>query len=330
MGIKLQSLKAESNLGLVDNMTDGASITTAVAEVQDGVESEMSVFSLQGLTAAEQARVDDLIEKINLRDSNSILNYGRNTQRKLGRFADTTLQSVLNCNVGIVSSSLERMVRLIDDFDKEIDSRSLLTTRKAQRQIKHLQAKYDVISRSLTEIQKELMNQEAILRVDIDLLSKMYDENLEYCKELTLYILAGRKKLEETHSELDALSVDFRDSFEQQIVDLELSRAICLSMAPQIRMIQRADERLVQKIQSSINNTIPLWKQNVATSVMIEGTSINLQMILNSNNEFYTAIADTNAENRAGERLKAEAAKHMSLCVGKIQQTMPRVAQQTC
>lgn len=244
-----------------------------------------TIQQIESLPEEDQRQIEDFAKQIDLHSNDLILRYGVKAQEKLTSFTDSALQGVKSRDLGEVGNLLTEMSVNIKGFNSAADNKFFGTIRSAKK----LRAKYTDVCTVLENVKKGLMGQHAMLLVDIKLLDQLFKQNLEYYKELTMYILAGKKRLEEIRNgELAELrktaetSITASDafayqdlenhcnSFEQQLSDLEITRAICLQTAPQIRLVQRTDEQLIRKIQSSINNTIPIWKQKIALALAIQ------------------------------------------------------------
>lgn len=242
------------------------------------------------LTPEEQAQVDAFVQQINLEDTNAILNYGAGTQKKLSEFSEKALSSVRTKDMGETGEMLTSLIAELKNFDVEEDEKGLKAFfKKSANKAMGLKAKYDKVETNVTTISNELEKHQVTLMKDIEVLDRMYDANLSYFKELSMYIEAGKKKLEETRSgrlvelqqkaEQSGLQEDVQaakdlasmcDRFEKKIYDLELTRTISLQTAPQIRMIQSSDTMMAEKIQSTIVNTIPLWKNQMVIALGIQ------------------------------------------------------------
>lgn len=300
--------------------------------VEDKVAREISetMQRLEKLTPEEQKQVADFSRQIDLHSTETILRYGENAQNKLESFADDALKSVTGRDVEEIGALLAKMSVSIKEFDDETDNKFLNLFRSAKKQIVVLRTKYAEVSDSLDRIKKELIGQRATLLVDISNLDKMYQQNLEYYKELTMYILAGRSKLEATRNgELQELKKqaeksgaqedaflykdlkDHCESFELQLHDLELTRAVCLQTAPQIRLIQKTDEQLARKLQSSAKNTIGIWKQKTAIALAIQHnedaseiqktvTDMTSQMLIDNAKKMHTSMVAATKEAERG------------------------------
>lgn len=264
--------------------------TEVVAQQDVFSEVNETLQAVAKLSPDEQRQIEEFAKQIDLHDSAVVMRYGEAAQSKLESFTDTALKGVSGHDVGEIGDLLSEMTVSIKDFNNQSSDKGLLNVfRSAKKKVEILRVKYTEISGTLERVKKDLLGQRTTLLVDIKTLDEMYEQNLEYYKELTMYILAGKQKLEQTRAgELQELKQkaeqtgtqedaflykDLQDqceSFEKQLYDLELTRSVCLQTAPQIRLIQQTDKQLAQKIQSSINNTIPIWKQKIAIALALE------------------------------------------------------------
>ena len=239
------------------------------------------------LTPEEQKAVDEFCDKIDIHNSNAILQYGVGAQKKLASFSENTLENVKTKDLDEVGNMLSDVVVELKGFDVEEEQKGFLGLfKKSGNKLASLKAKYDKAETNINKIASALESHQVQLLKDIALLDKMYELNLSYFKELSMYILAGKKKLEQVRStelvELlnrakasnlpeDAQAVKDLESqcdrFEKKIHDLELTRMVSIQMAPQIRMIQGSDSLMVEKIQSTLVNTIPLWKNQMVLAL---------------------------------------------------------------
>ena len=246
------------------------------------------------LTAEEQQMVDDFSEKIDLHDTNVILQYGAAAQKKIAAFSDAALEGVKTKDLGTVGNDVAALVTELKGFDVDGEETKgfLGLFKKKINDFNTLKARYDTTEANVDKITEVLENHQNQLLTDIVMLDKMYDSNLLYFKELTMYILAGKAKLqkeqETTLVELqraaqesglaeDAQKAnDFAaicDRFDKKLHDLELTRTVSMQMAPQIRLIQNSDTLMTEKIQSTINNTIPLWKNQMVLALGMSHSS---------------------------------------------------------
>ena len=239
------------------------------------------------LKPQEQAAVNELATKIDLSNSISILQYGTAAQGKMTGFADSALQSVRGKDLGEVGKMVTDLVGELRDFDVNEEQKGVRGWfRKAGKNAGKLQARFEAVTGNLDRIVQGLEGHKIGLLKDISMMDKMYELDLAYCKELTMYIMAGKKKMEETrnvhlrelndraavsHNQEDIQRAkdlaEMLDRFEKRIFDLELTRTIAVQMAPQIRLVQVNDSVMVDKIQSSISNTIPLWKNQMVLAL---------------------------------------------------------------
>ena len=253
-------------------------------ESQDIVqqEEEKPLFDESNLTEEECAMVDQFAEKINLSDSNLILQYGAGAQKKIADFSETTLNSVKSKDLGEIGDMLSNMVTELKSFDEEETKGFLGIFKKGSNKLTAMKAKYDKAETNVGKISSALESHQVQLMKDVAVLDKMYELNKNYFKEHSMYILAGKKKLNEVETkeipelkrkaqesglqeDAQALNdlVALANRFDKKLHDLELTRTVSLQMAPQIRMIQNNDTIMAEKIQSTIVNTIPLWKSQM-------------------------------------------------------------------
>ncbi len=241
--------------------------------------------TLSALTDEEKQMVESFAEKIDVRDTNAILQYGASAQKHISDFSGTALESVKNKDMGEVGSMLTGLVSELKGFSTDLEAkpkglRGLFKKQKAH--IEELKIRYEKADVSVTKITDMLEGHQVTLMKDVATLDKLYENNLGYFKELSMYILAGKQALDKAReTELvelrakaeqsglpeDAQAANDYDNmctrFEKRIHDLELTRMVSIQMAPQIRLIQNNDSLMVEKIQSSVMNTIPLWKSQM-------------------------------------------------------------------
>lgn len=239
------------------------------------------------LTEEELKTVDDFSGKIDLNDSAIILQYGAACQKKIAEFSDNALAGVRTKDLGETSDMIADLVAELKGFDVTTEEKGFLGIfKKAGSEVTRLKARYDKAENNIDMITGKLEGHQNQLLKDIIMLDKMYETNLAYFKELTMYIMAGKKKLEaerattlpqmKAKAEESGLTHDAQaandyaamcDRFEKKLHDLELTRTISVQMAPQIRLIQNNDALMSEKIQSTINNTIPLWKNQMVLAL---------------------------------------------------------------
>lgn len=241
------------------------------------------------LTEEERRMVDQFTSQIDLHNSNIVLQYGAGTQKKMADFSEKALENVQTKDLGEIGELLTGVVMELKGFDAEEERGFLGIFKKPSNKINALKAKYDKAEVNVNKICKILEGHQVQLMKDAAILDKMYEQNKVYFKELSMYILAGKKKLEEVRrtelagllekanrsglpedaqeaKDLDALC----NRFEKKIHDLELTRMISIQTAPQIRLVQNNDTIMVEKIQSTIVNTIPLWKSQMVLAMGVE------------------------------------------------------------
>lgn len=240
------------------------------------------------LTPEEQKMVNDFAAKIDIENTNQILQYGAGTQKKMADFSDTALENVKTQDMGEIGELISNVVGELKDFDVQEEGKFFGFFRKQTSKIENLKNKYDKAQVNVEKITDSLQQHQVRLMKDSAMLDKMYEQNLNYFKELTMYILAGKKKLEETRNgklaemknkaALSGLPEDAQAArdldekcsrFEKKLHDLELTRTIAMQTAPQIRLIQNNDTVMVEKIQTTIVNTIPLWKSQMVLALGI-------------------------------------------------------------
>lgn len=239
------------------------------------------------LTEEEMKMVDEFAKSIDLKKTNEILEYGSGAQSQIASFSEKTLNQVKTKDLGEVGNMLGDIVNELKSFDVDEKDKGLSKFfKKTSNKFTALQTKYQSVEKNVEDISKNLETHQVTLMKDIATMDQMYELNSSYYKELSMYIMAGKKKLEEAKAvELAALekeavetnspakiqeAKDFRESihrFEKKLHDLDLTRMVSLQMAPQIRMIQAGNTVMVEKIQSTIVNTIPLWKSQMVLAM---------------------------------------------------------------
>lgn len=285
------------------------------------------------LTEVEKKQVEQFSQQINIKDSGMILQYGSGAQKKMTTFSEGALNSVKSKDLGEVGDMLTGLVTELKSFSTEETEKGGFFSRlgkKASNKITAMKAKYDTVEKNVDKIATTLEGHQVTLMKDIAMLDKMYDQNVVYFKELTMYILAGKKSLAAAKAtDLPALqekakasglpedaqaSNDFAnliDRFEKKIYDLELTRTISIQMAPQIRLIQNNDTLMSEKIQSTIVNTIPLWKSQMvlalglahsqqAAKAQREVTDMTNDLLKKNSEALKTATIETARESERG------------------------------
>ncbi len=273
----------------VPTLTFGSEPEEQPAQVQ-AQEEEAADPEERILTPEELRMVEEFSKKIDVTDSKAVLTYGAGTQKKMADFSEKTLESVKTKDMGEVGDMITGLVSQLRSFDVDENEKGIKGFfKKKGSQVQELRTKYASAEKNVEAIATELEKHQVTLLKDIELLDRMYELNLNYYKELTMYILAGKKKLKEVRStklpelqkkaELSGLPEDAQaardlaeqcDRFEKKLHDLQLTRAVAMQTGPQIRMIQAADQVMAEKIQSTIVNTIPLWKNQMVIAIGIE------------------------------------------------------------
>ena len=280
------------------------------------VEEKKEVIAEENILSEEERQMaEKFAEQIDLTNSNMILQYGAGTQKKMADFSESALENVRTKDLGEVGNLLSGVVKELKSFDEEEEKGFLGIFKKSSNKITAMKTKYAKAETNVNQICKVLESHQVQLMKDVALLDKMYELNLTYYKELTMYIVAGKKKLNEVRNgELqnllqkaqstglaeDAQAAKDLDSmcnrFEKKLHDLELTRQISMQTAPQIRLVQGNDTLMVEKIQSTIVNTIPLWKSQMVLGLGVEHSA-------------QAAAAQREVTNMTNELLKKNAEK---------------------
>ena len=267
---------------------DTQELPSTVAEETELVAD--SAFNENNLTAEEKKMVEDFSQKIDLHNSQAILQYGAGTQKKMADFSENALKNVRTKDMGEVGDMLSGLVVELKSFEITEEDKGILGLfKKSANKVTGLKAKYDKTETNVNKVCQALEKHQVTLMKDIALLDKMYDANLSYFKELSMYIIAGKQKLEEVRNgelaeakakaQASNLPEDAQaakdieamcDRFEKKLHDLELTRMISIQTAPQIRLVQNNDTMMAEKIQSTLVNTIPLWKSQMVLALGIE------------------------------------------------------------
>ena len=294
-------------------------------------EIKKAVFDESTLSDEEKKIVDDFANQIDLNKSNQILQYGVGAQKKIADFSETALNNVKTKDLGEIGDMLSGVVKELKTFDSEEDEKGFLGFfKKSSNKLTTLKTKYDKAEVNINKICEVLETHQIQLLKDIAMLDKMYELNKTYFKELSMYILAGKKKLAEVESEeLPALLekstasglpedaqafnnlAAIANRFEKKIHDLELTRMISIQMAPQIRLVQGNDTIMAEKIQSTIVNTIPLWKSQMVLALGVthstqaakaqrEVTDMTNELLRKNAETLKTATVETAKESERG------------------------------
>ncbi len=254
-------------------------------------------LTLTALSEEDQIAVRNYAEKIDVTNAAEVLQYGSTAQQKLTVFADTALQNARNKDTGEVGETLAGLVAQLQGFSATNEKKGLLGfLHRGASQIANLKAKYDKVSVSVEQVATNLEDHRVNLLKDVAMLDRLYDENVDYYRQLCFYIVAGREKIEsvrnnelkalkdkavETGDPADAQAVSDMnasiDRFEKKVYDLELTRQICIQMGPQIRLLQNNDSLLADKIHSALVNTLPLWKSQMVLALGLENSKSALE-----------------------------------------------------
>ena len=241
------------------------------------------------LTEEEKKAVEDFSHKIDIRDTNMILQYGAAAQKSVANFSENALNNVRNKDLGEIGEDLSKLVVELKGFGGEEKKGLMGLFKKGANKLETMKAHYTKVEGNVDKIAQTLENHQITLLKDVAMFDQMYDLNLKYYKELTMYILAGKKRLEEVRKgELEELRQkaektglaedaqaynDFANlcnRFEKKLHDLELTRMVSIQMGPQTRLLQNNDTLMIEKIQSSLVNTIPLWKSQMVLALGME------------------------------------------------------------
>lgn len=267
------------------------------------------------LTPEEQKMVNDFAAQIDLTNTQMVMQYGAGSQKKIADFSETALNSVRTKDLGEIGDMLTTVVAELKNFDEDEEEKGFLGFfKKNTNKLANMKAKYDKAEANINKICEAMETHQITLLKDVAMLDKMYELNLNYFKELSMYILAGKQKLEQArNTELPQLlaraersglpedtqaAKDFAEMcnrFEKKIHDLELSRTVSLQMAPQIRLIQNNDTVMSDKIQSTLVNTIPLWKSQMVIAIGINH-STEAAAAQREVNDITNALLKKNAE----------------------------------
>ena len=267
------------------------------------------------LTTEELALVKDFAQKIDITNAPQILQYGVASQQKMSQFSESALENVRTKDMDEIGKMITGLVVELKGFSQEEESKGFFGLfKKPGNKMVELKARYDTVEKNVDKICDVLETHKMTLLKDVALLDKLYDQNVTYFKELTMYILAGRQKLQEfydndlvaaqekakqTNAPEDAQAAnylaDMCNRFDKKLHDLDLTRTISIQMAPQIRLVQSNDSIMVEKIQSSLVNTIPLWKNQMVLTLGLAHSKQAIeaqQQVTNITNELLRKNAD--------------------------------------
>ena len=287
------------NINLEDFEKQNVELLVAGSE-KVSEEKVESTLNYDNLTDEEKKAIDEFTAKIDINDATQILQFGAAAQDKVAAFSDTILQDVKTKDLGDVGTLLANLVAEIKSFDKEVAGQKTNILEKifsnAKKDFDRVKAKYSKIETNISTIEQGLEKDKIQMLKDINIFDTMYEKNLEYFKEVSLYIIAGMRKVKELREvtlpelkakaeasgeQLDIQKVNDLEQlinrFEKKIYDLKTTRIISIQMAPQIRLLQNNESELVEKIQSSITNTIPLWKNQMVLALGISNAKHALQ-----------------------------------------------------
>ena len=275
----------------MSEVIDAQAVDSRVEElIASAPKAEIVETKEEDLSPEDAAQVEKYMSQIDIKDSQLVLQYGAAAQKNVADFSEGALASVKTKDMGEIGSMLTGVVTELKGFSVEEEKGGFLgLCKRGGNQLASLKAKYDKAEVNVNKICKAMEGHQQVLLKDVAMLDKMYDENLDYFKQLSLYIIAGKKKLDEAkkvelprllakaeESGLQEDSQEARDyasmveRFEKKIYDLELTRNISMQMAPQIRLIQSNDTIMAEKIQSTLVNTIPLWKSQMVIAIGLE------------------------------------------------------------
>ncbi len=267
-------------------------LTPEAPEVPKQEEKKIEPVELDDklLTEEEKCAVEEFSHKIDLRDTNQVLQYGAAAQKSVATFSENALKNVRSKDMGEIGADLSRLVVELKDFGEEDEKKGFLGLfKKAGNKLETMKAQYSKVEANVDKIAQSLENHQITLLKDVAMFDQMYELNLKYYKELTMYILAGKKRLAEVRAtELEELRkkaeqsglaedaqayndlVNLCSRFEKKLHDLELTRVVSVQMGPQTRLLQNNDTLMIEKIQSSLVNTIPLWKSQMVLALGME------------------------------------------------------------
>ena len=275
----------------MSEVIDAQAVDSRVEElIASAPKAEIVETKEEDLSPEDVAQVEKFMSQIDIKDSQLVLQYGAAAQKNVADFSEGALASVKTKDMGEIGSMLTGVVTELKGFSVEEERGGFMGLfKKGGNQLASLKAKYDKAEVNVNKICKDMEGHQQVLLKDVAMLDKMYDENLDYFKQLSLYIIAGKKKLDEAkkvelprllakaeESGLQEASQEARDyasmveRFEKKIYHLELTRNISMQMAPQIRLIQSNDTIMAEKIQSTLVNTIPLWKSQMVIAIGLE------------------------------------------------------------
>lgn len=281
-------------LGVPQAPNAAEAVAEATAEEQAVAQQvQADAAAKQVFSPEEQKMIDDFSKQIDIRDSNLVFAYGASAQQNIAQFSDSALKNVQTKDLDEVGDMITGLVKQLKGFstDEEEGNRFTKWFRKQKDQLTEMKARYTDAETNVNKICEGLEQHQIQMLKDIAMLDKLYEQNLHYFKELSMYIAAGKKRLEEFRANDLAQAVakaeasklpedaqaakdlaDKADRFEKKIYDLELTRNISIQMAPQIRLVQSSNQMMAEKIQTSLVNTIPLWKSQMVLALGVAHT----------------------------------------------------------
>jgi uncharacterized protein YaaN involved in tellurite resistance len=313
-------------LTLASDMADKSAVETVISQLEQAQREAPSAPDVQAklandldsaLTPQERKAVDEFSARIDLSNPQHVMLYGADAQKKISNFADTILAEVRNIDAGDVGDSLTKLISELKSFESSAEKpkglRALFSN--AKKHIAMVQARFDDVAGNVSNIAGTLEGHQVQLLKDVSMFNHLYDMNLEYFRELTMYIIAGEKRLKEvrendiarlkqkaaqTGDTMDAQKANdleqAADRFEKKLHDLKLTRQISLQMAPQIRLLQNNNSLLIERIQSTLVNTLPLWKNQMVLALGMEHSRQAMQAqraVTDMTNELLKKNAET-------------------------------------
>lgn len=273
----------------IDNSSLGMTPTMSSVVMTETKEYSAGAIDESMLTEEEKAQVAQFAQSIDLTDSRQVMQYGAAAQRNIASFSTSQLKKVRNFDLGEVGDSLKELTVALNATTEPQRKGLLGFFQKTKRTFESIKATYTTAENNVQRIEKDLRSHQVAMTQDVAMFDQMYGLNLKYYKELTMYIIAGKKALDNAKStkleELRAIAGSSNDQadieafqdyenklnrFEKKLSDLEITRVIAMQQAPQIRLLQNADQELLEKIQSSLVNTIPLWRNQLVMTLGLE------------------------------------------------------------
>ena len=280
-----EKVQLEETTQQLEAMAQAAPSATAAAQAASEAVKQMDTTML---TEEDKKSIEEFVKKIDVNNSDHVLLYGADAQKKIADFSDSALATIRTKDTGEVGDMLVNLVNEIKGFSAAAEKPSGIKGLfwNAQKAVSDMQTKYDKVDANVDTIASQLENHQVQLLKDVSMFNHLYDMNTQYFKELTMYIIAGEQKLKEVREgELEELkkkaaetgdAMDAQrandlaancDRFEKKLHDLKLTRQVALQMAPQIRLLQNNDSLLVERIQSTLSNTLPLWKSQIVIAL---------------------------------------------------------------